>query len=838
MDDERLNSYRQLVADYDEMLGPSGTPEAWWAKIADHFAGLDEAHQQELLSATHRAIREHGITYSVHGDPMRSPRSWLLDPVPFVISEEDWKGIEKGLIQRASLLAEILEDIYGPQRLFREKLLPPEMIYRHSGFIEPCMGFKPAGGRRLISYGTDLARGPDGRMWVINDRTQAPSGAGYTIENRVIMARLLPGLFKDCAVRRLAAPYRNYREFLRGLMPVEGREPRIVMLTPGPFNETYFEHAYLASYLGIDLVQGNDLTVRDARVWIKSLGGLEPVDVIVRRVDELWCDPLEFESESQLGVPGLLEAARRGNVAIANPLGTGLLENPALLAFLPGICRFLRGEDLLLPSAATWWCGQRKECDYVLANLEKMVIKTIVRAPNYGTVYCNQLSGNELESLRARIQAEPSLFAGQEMVSFSSAPALIDGTLQPRRTIMRSVVMANVAGGYDVVPGGLTLSTTQAEGIAVTYSRDGIAKDSWVCGSDVETHVSLLSEKQGGPGNLGERHLPSRAGENLFWVARYAERVEVIARVMRRLLRIYFQNEGMALLGEESKLSAEILASLEKLTWIPGKDEEDEPLSLEAYIHEVSMGDNPGSLRGNLSALMEAAYSVRDLWSPDSWRVIGSLEQISVELSNSELEIPSVAEKIDNLIIQLIAFSGLNLESMTRDTGWVLLEIGRKLERSHGLITLMESFMLDWKDPDLASFRMETFLAASDSLVTHRRRYRAEPTPESVLELLLVDKDNPRSLLYYLMQMEEQIERLPHSAQEGVRLTPEAKLIPRRIADLRLGDLEALIALNPKSRRRSALADWLIAMRQSLLELSEILTGKYFIHAPYLSVRK
>jgi len=835
MHDFDLDSYRQLVSGYDEMLGASGSPEDDWAKVSDHFFKLSDESKQELVSSTFRAIREHGITYSVHGDPLRSPRSWLLDPVPLVFSESDWNTIEAGLIQRASLLNDILADIYGPQTLFAEGLLPPELIYRHPGFIEPCTGFTPSAGRWLLNYGTDLARGPDGRMWVINDRTQAPSGAGYTVENRVIMAQMLPGLFKDCAVRRLARPYRQYREFLRGLQPVEGREPRVVMLTPGPFNETYFEHAYLASYLGIDLVQGNDLTVRDAKVWLKSLGGLEQVDVILRRVDELWCDPLELRSESQLGVPGLLEAARRGNVAIANPLGSGLLENPALLAFLPGICKFLRSEELILPSAATWWCGQKKEREYVLENLDKMVIKSIIRSPNYGTVYCSQLSGQELEQLKRRIEAEPTHFAGQEMVSFSSAPALIDGELKPRRTIVRTVIMANSAGSFDVVPGGLTLSTTQEEGIAVTYSRDGIAKDTWVCGAGEEVHLSMLRERNSLAMMPVQQHLSSRAGENLFWVGRYAERSEAVARVLRRLLRIYFQNEDVALLGEELKLSGEILPALERLTWIAGTDEDDKPLTLEEYILTVTTGENPGSLRGNMASLVESAYSVRDLWSPDSWRVIGAVEQLSGDLSNPEVQIPSVADNIDSFIIQLVAFSGLNLESMTRDTGWVLLEIGRKVERSHALITLLEAFMLDWTDADMSSFRMETFLASSDSLVTHRRRYRVEPTPESVLELLLVDQDNPRSLLYYLTELEKLLEAMPRPQHDT--LPQEAKLILRRIADLRLGELDELIALDGGSRRREALEEWLVVMRKTLNDVSEILTRKYFIHAPAYSVR-
>lgn len=827
--DPRLAAYAALVEGRDEMLGAVAQPGSPWRPVAQRFLEMAPAEVQDLVAATHRAIREHGITYSVHGDPVLAQRPWLLDPVPFVLSEADWDATEKGLKQRAELLDAILADLYGPQRLFQEGLLPPEVVYRHPGFLAACRGFEPAGGRRLFVYGTDMARGPDGRMWVINDRTQAPSGAGYAIENRVIIARLLPQLFKECGVRRLASLFRSFRDVLYDAARSERREPRVVLLTPGPFNETYFEHAYLAAYLGIDLVQGNDLTVRNARVWLKSLAGLEPVDVIVRRVDDLWCDPLELKSESQLGVPGLVEAARRGNVVIANPLGNGILESPALLAFLPGICRFLRGEDLLLPSAATWWCGQEQERRHVLDNLDRLVVKSIDRFPAARTEYAAMLSAQDLAKLRARIEEDPSRYVGQEMVSFASAPALMEGKLQPRRTILRSVVLAAQGGTYEVMPGGLTLSTTRSEGIAVSYSRDGIAKDSWVCSNRVEDHQSLWAERTQRVRGGGPHHLSSRAGENLFWVGRYAERVEAVARVVRRVLRIYYQQEDVALLADEQRLFSELRPALERLAWISSGAEDGAPMGLEEYLVEVTASQAPGSVCGNLRSLLQAAYGVRDLWSPDSWRIIGRIQEIGGRLGDPEKLFSVAAQEMDALIIQLVAFSGLNLESMTRDAGWVLLEVGRRLERSLAMISLVEAFVVEWRDDSLAAFRLESLLAASDSLVTHRRRYRVEPTPESVLELLLVDENNPRSLLYQLVRLEEQVENLPAREEAGKALPAETKLLLRRIWDLRLGELGELIVQDAKTGERESLRAWLDGLSRSLQELSDFLTRKYFI---------
>jgi len=413
--------YAPRLEAYDEMYAGQGEMLPHWQSLMQELDQLGREGLERRLMEAQRLLRENGVTFNIYDGLRGMARPWQLDPIPLFISAEEWSVIETGLMQRAELLNLILTDIYGPQQLLQEGLLPPELVFGHAGFQRSCVGTIPAGKRSLIICSSNLARGPDGRMWVIDDRAQSPSGAGYALENRMVMTRIAPVLFRDCHVRRLAGFFQPMRDRLAQLAPQNREDPRIVVLTPGPYSPSYFEHAYLANYLGYTLVQGDDLSVRDGRVWLKSLEGLHQVDVILRRVDDAYCDPLELREDSRLGVTGLLQSARLGHVTIANPIGSCVLENPGLLAFLPGIAKHFFAEDLKLPSVATWWCGQENERRFVLENLDKLVIKTIHRSRGYRAIFGAQLTAAEQAELRARIQHKPHLYTGQEMVSFSTA---------------------------------------------------------------------------------------------------------------------------------------------------------------------------------------------------------------------------------------------------------------------------------------------------------------------------------------------------------------------------------------------------------------------------------
>ncbi len=818
--------------DCDEMVAVDGTVHAPWLAVSNWLGGLTPEHATAATAEIRRLLRENGVTYSVHGAPGGEHREWRLDPVPWVVSENDWAAIEAGLIQRAGLLDEILADLHGPRRLIAEGWLPPELVHAHRGYLRPCHDIRLPSQRQLILYGADLARGPDGRMWIVNDRTQAPSGTGYVVENRGVMTRALPRLFQRCGVRRIAGFFRTLRETLESFPTRTGsRQPRVVILTPGPQNETYFEHAFLASYLGYSLVQGDDLTVRDGGVWLRSLGGLEPVDVIVRRVDAWFCDPLELKEDSQLGVPGLLEAMRNGAVTIVNHPGSGVLENPGLMAFLPGICRHRRGEELLLPSAATWWCGEKQARDKVLADLDKMVVKSIHRTPTFGTVFGAMLSEEERRTLRARILASPETFVGQEQVSFSTVPCFGTEKIEARRGVLRGFATATADGRYLVMPGGLARIAASAKALVVSSQLGGISKDTWVEGRDSEPYISLWDENAAFAADHDPRNVPSRAGENLYWTGRYAERAEGGARLLRRAVLSFVEQLG----DDESQLSRhhEILmggllgvtnaAPIHAGEEFAAVSDEEEILSL--------LGDpaRPGSLPFALQNFRNAAYSVRDLWSPDSWRVIEAITREWVDSPPPATgHLDRRAAPLNRLILHLTALLGLNLESMTRDAGWRLLDSGRRIERAQFLLAVICHFLADARPSIEERLVMETVLAATDSLVTYRKRYRTHPRLELVLELLLLEPDNARSLLYQIRRLGTNIDELPRQTR-GARLTPEQRLLVETTGTLRLVEISRLAEVRKNTRHH--LADFVDHMSGNLNRLSDALTLTYFRHA-------
>ena len=815
---------------WDEMVGTDGRLRPAWIPAARWLASHGTDDLDAAVAEIRRLLRENGVTYSVHGTDGGEPRPWLLDPIPWLVSQDDWKTIESGLIQRAELLDAILTDLYGDRTLVRDGWLPPELVSAHRGYLHACRGLRLPSKRQLILAAADLARGPDGRMWVVNDRAQAPSGFGYAVENRVVMTRSLPRLFHRSGVRRLAPFFHTLRDTLDSLTSLAGgRSPRVVILTPGPQNETYYEHAFLASYLGYTLVQGDDLTVRDGRVWLASLGGLEPVDVIIRRVDAWFCDPLELKEDSQLGVPGLLEAARQGEVMIVNHPGSGVLENPGLMAFLPGIARHLRGEELILPSAATWWCGDRDAREHVLAHLGDMVVKSIHRHPTFDTRFGPELTKAGLAELRQRILARPEAFVGQEQVGFSTVPVFNGSTLEPRRGVLRGFLAAGPDGRYTVMPGGLTRVAATPAAKIVSSQLGGVSKDTWVLGTDPEPFVSLLQESPELP-EPDARTAPSRAGENLFWTGRYAERAEGTARLLRRAVLAFVED-----LGDDEKDAArhrEILMQglLESTNAGPIHPEENSSAvsDEEEILSLLADPRRQGSLPSILRSFRYSAFAVRDLWSPDSWRVIDTILSDWTDPTPTHRHLEPFSAPLNRLIIDLTALLGLNLESMTRDAGWRLLDTGRRIERAQFLIGVLRHFLVTARPAREEILVMESVLAALDSLVTFRKRYRTAPRLDLVLELLLLEPNNARSLLYQIDRISANLEALPRQPH-AARLTPEQRLLVETGSRLRLAEIRRLTERTDSSRRR--LDVFLDHMSRSLAHLSDALTLTYFRHA-------
>ncbi|MGE5945205.1 MAG: circularly permuted type 2 ATP-grasp protein, partial [Betaproteobacteria bacterium] len=454
-----LAIYPQSARRYDEMLTTDGEVRPHWRQFFQHLDQVSPEEMHQRLDFVDRRIQENGVTYNVYADPNGADRPWALDPLPLIIAPDEWAEVSAAVAQRARLFNAMLADLYGEQRLLADGLLPPALVYGQHGYLWPCRGVHPPGGVWLHHYAVDLARSPDGRWWVIADRTQAPSGAGYALENRLIVSRVFPEMFRELRVQHLADFFHDQQDGLAALAPVDpGEQPHIVLLTPGPYNETYFEHAYLARYLGYPLVEGQDLTVRGDSVFLKTLGGLKRVHVILRRQDDDYCDPLELRGDSALGVPGLVNAARAGRVVIANALGSGLLTSGALMGFLPGICERLLGEELAMPSVATWWCGEKPALEYVREHFDDLVIKPAYPTQRMDPVFGHELKGEERAEMLRRIEARPHAYVAQEMANLSQGPAWSrahDRRLLARPVGLRAYGAVNAEGGYSVMPGGL-----------------------------------------------------------------------------------------------------------------------------------------------------------------------------------------------------------------------------------------------------------------------------------------------------------------------------------------------------------------------------------------------
>ncbi|MGH7789168.1 MAG: circularly permuted type 2 ATP-grasp protein, partial [Candidatus Binatia bacterium] len=759
-----FTGYRPAAGVYDELHAPDGSVRPHWAYLAGAFGALGAVEFAQRWREARRVLREHGVTYNVYDDPQRSERLWALDPIPVLLTSPEWQTIEQGLAQRAELLELILADLYGPHQLVRRGLIPAEVIYAHPGFGRPCVGVPPPRGRHLPLYAADLARQPDGSFCVIGDRTQAPSGAGYALENRTVLSRILPSIFRDSHVHRLPLFFRRLRATLAALAGQPEDTPHLVLLTPGSGNETYFEHAYLASYLGCTLVQGDDLTVRDQRVWLRTLEGLRPVDVILRRVDGAFCDPLEMRGDSLLGVPGLLQAARQGHVAVVNPLGSSVVENPGLMAYLPQLARELLGEDLKLPSAPSWWCGDPAGREHVLANLDRLVVKPIFPHGSEATIFGAVLDDEERAGLVERIQARPHHYVGQEHLPLSTVPVVADGRLEPRAMLLRGFLAAD-GEGYTVMPGGLCRVAPTCDSGVVSNQRGGISKDVWVLASEPEREISLLTPADRPLSVVrGGQEVPWRVADNLFWAGRYAERAEGSARVLREVLQRVLDLDAAPY---DPHLPALLRAVTQVTTTFPGfigshaaERVAGPETELRAVLYD---GARTGSLRFNLHGMVRASRAVRDRLSSDTWRVIAALDREFAEPRNLD----DALDHLDRVLLLLAAFGGLSADSMSRGQRWRFLEIGRRLERAHSALAVLRT--LCPPGASAASVPWEALLTIADASMTYRRRYRAAADPGAVLDLLLDDETNPRSVLYQLLQLEALLDGLAGSAAAAAR---------------------------------------------------------------------
>jgi len=827
---EQLNRdwpYQPNPRYYDEMTAADGTMRPRWRPLLEPLERMGQAGFARRWQEGRRVIHENGTTYNVYSDPQSAGRPWPLDPLPMVLDSAEWSFLSAAIAQRAMLLNAILSDLYGPRKLLRDGL-PPELVFPNPAFLRPCCHVPVPGGIHLHIYAADLARSPDGRWWVLADRTQAPSGAGYALENRLVSTRVLPDVFRTAHIHRLAAFFQTYKETLGSLAPGHKENPRIVLLTPGPYNETYFEHAFLARYLGFTLVEGGDLTVRDGRVFLKTLGGLPPVDLIVRRQDDTYCDPLELRPDSMLGVPGLMGAVRSGNVTVANALGSGLVESAAPASFMPGLCRRILGEELKMPAVATWWCGEELELSYVVQNLSNLVIKPAFPSPGQQPVFGALLSEADKSTLVERIRAAPGAYVAQEQVPLSTVPVWEDGVLRPRHLVLRVYAVASGDGSYSVMPGGLTRVTASLDDLVTSMQSGGGSKDTWVLAEGPTSQFSLLAPA---PSRLDVSRatfdLPSRVADNLFWLGRYVERVEPAMRVARAILpRLIQESDLMAMAG--------VAAGERILTGMGYISQELQPsnghlASLErALLAMIYDGEAPHGLPANIHRVRGVGWVLRDRISADAWRILNQLDlQLSAPPPPEPIRVSGAQALLDQAISTLSAFGGLVMESMTRGDGWRFLDMGRRIERAAQMVDLIRHGFGFERDTD--SGQLEVLLEIADSSITYHSRYLTSMQPELVLDLLLLDEANPRSVAYQLAQLHDHVDRLPAS-WSPINRAPESRIAISLLTAVQLAEAHEFIGTNPDGRREN-LETLLNRLSSELRSLSETLTRQYFSQA-------
>lgn len=781
---------------WDELRGGDGEVRPEWRALIACLEALGPEELALRYEDGRRILREHGVTCFVADAAGERDVPWELDFLPLVLGAAEWREIERGVLQRARLLNGVLADLHGQQRLVRDGLLPAPLLYANPAYLRACQAIQPPGGVYLHTYAVDLARATDGRWWVVSDRTQAPAGLGFTLENRSIVTRILPEAVQALRPRSLREAFRRRREALRRMAPSGAENSVVAILSRGPRSEAYFENAYLARSLGFTLVEGADLTVRDRRVFLKTLEGLRLVEVILRRVADTYCDPLELHGESLLVVPGLVEATRAGRVAVINALGAGLLESPAFLPFLPGLCWHLFEEELRLPSLATWWCGEVREWTYVHEHLDELVLRTAFGSSVHPT-FTKDLAAGERERFLTAFHGRPHDFVAQERVVLSLAPTHDAG---PQPVTLR--VFAIFDGrDYLVLPGGLARLLPQQTMFAAPALLAGRSKDVWVLPDhEPETEVHLIAN----PAPIAERaasDLPSRMAENLFWLDRYVERLEGALRecrcVVRHLAGELSASRGLALLGLVDRLGLPQPKAAENL----------EPAArlqavLLAYLRDEQ---HPAGIQALIARVRHGAFAVRDRLSADTWRILSRLS-FRPPVGAGNLRLVRAAEALNTLVVQLLAFSGLEMESMTRGHGWVFLDLGRRLERGQHVARLVAAGAADAERSPLL---LEPLLEIADSVMTYRRRYFAEPQLPGVLDLLLRDPTNRRSLAFQLTASERLAGDLPVRAELGGVADVGARLAALSARLATADDAELRASLNFFTEELGAISDWL-----------------------------
>ncbi len=774
-----LAGYAVQPGSSDELLDAGGRVRPVWRPFLEHVGALGPDDIARRFARGDQHLLDAGVFFRQYGASGSTARAWPLSHVPVIIHDREWRALEAGLIQRAELLEAVVADLYGENRLVADGRLPAELVAASPEWLRPLVGVRPRSGRHLHFIAFEVGRGPDGAWRVLGDRTQAPSGAGFALENRVATARVFADFFADAHVRRLAGFLRGFRDALHELQGEA--DAHVAVLTPGPMNDAYFEHAYIARYLGFALLEGEDLTVRDGRLLARTVAGLVPVSVLWRRIDSSFADPLELDGSSQLGTPGLVGAIRAGRLELVNALGSGVLETRALLAFLPRLCEALRGEPLKLPNIATWWCGQPREAEHVKANAAHMILSAADSTAQLFDPRDSTASGASAEALAARVDAEGRRLVGQEAVRLSTTPAYVDGRLRARPVSLR-VFLARTPEGWTVMPGGYARIGHTEDASAIAMQRGGSVADVWIVSDEPLSREPAPAAAR--PHAFADT-LPSRSADNLYWLGRYVERAEGTIR----LLRAHHLRLAETLRGD---------APL--------------PASVRAYRHHIALDQADGvpeALSATLDSAMAAAGRVHDRISVDGWAALSDLVKTAGRLARTA-QGDDTARAMGVLLHKIAGFAGLVHENMYQLADWRFLMIGRCLERA-----MMMASALSWfADPQAPEGALDLAVELGDGAITHRRRYATPPTRATVIELLAFDTRNPRSIRHQLDEICAHVAALPGAEDRGLL---SAAMRAAHLA------LTTLVVSTPDALDTVALS----GLREELGALSEQLSAAY-----------
>jgi uncharacterized circularly permuted ATP-grasp superfamily protein/uncharacterized alpha-E superfamily protein len=756
---------------YDE-YAEAGEPRAHQRRLHDFLQSCSQTiagapgaptELERLNAVLRQRIASHEVTFNMLGAPNGSDRSWQLDPLPLVIARERWEALARGLRQRARVLSEIYADVYGPRRLLSEGVVPPQLVLGNPDFARACCGWEPRGGHAIHLYACDVGSDASGNFSVYSDRAAAPAGAGYALENRLALGGVLNKLFNDYGVHRLRRFFASLDESVHALVHGAQREARVVLLTPGLSDESAFEHAYLARYLGYELAEGRDLTVRDREVYLKTLSGLKKVHVIVRRTHDRWCDAVHLREDSIVGVPGLVEAAAAGNVALLNPLGVAVVEAPGLKPYLDAVCRFFFGEALELPSVPAWWCGDPAAWAYVRDHLDELVFKPSMQERTGPLIRPAQLSAAERSEFLERLESNPGQFVAEAWPGLSSAPLLDTGRLSYGRIAVRTFLCRR-GDDYLVMPGGVARVNAPPDGLFLTGEQDGLSKDIWIPSGTQMTNRPPPAMPEGRIElRRGGLELPSRLIDDLYWLGRYTERGDLTAR----LLRCAYERVGSEASDDAPLALDRILDALQALEILPKGAR---PGDAEAALAQA-LGDpaHPASLCGLMHSVHSLSQRTRGRLSRDAWQTLHEIGELIGDPARPLSSDP--IGKLGELLLLLSAVRGSTLDNMVRSHAWTFLDMGRRVERGSMMLTVLRVMLA----PGAARVHMEVLLEVADSLLTYRARYLSQLQVAPVVDLLLTDESNPRSVVFQATELVRHVSQLPR--QDEVRNRAERRAI-------------------------------------------------------------